>query len=229
MKLRQITEESKKNYLQKVAATVYSYTPMIKNMDQKFEKYGLIHYQQTQNILSLAYAQEQKDALKAEIRNINISTLNQIVADLKAIKEEYIKESIPLATTDPLELSFVEKELKVMTETELMEYYKENYLDTNIVRLLQIEYKARKGHKEGKVRVELPEYNIDDSVISRIDSDIKRTFGMRQITGTMCVFIEKVDEYGTPVPRLISWNTIFEEIENRNLIKHVEVLLTDLF
>lgn len=134
-----------------------------------------------------------------------------------------------MATTDPLELSFVEKELKVMTETELMEYYKENYLDTNIVRLLQIEYKARKGHKEGKVRVELPEYNIDDSVISRIDSDIKRTFGMRQITGTMCVFIEKVDEYGTPVPRLISWNTIFEEIENRNLIKHVEVLLTDLF
>ncbi len=229
MKLRQITEESKKNYLQKVAATVYSYTPMIKNMDQKFEKYGLIHYQQTQNILSLAYAQEQKDALKAEIRNINISTLNQIVADLKAIKEEYIKESIPLATTDPLELSFVEKELKVMTETELMEYYKENYLDTNIVRLLQIEYKARKGHKEGKVRVELPEYNIDDSVISRIDSDIKRTFGMRQITGTMCAFIEKVDEYGTPVPRLISWNTIFEQIENRNLIKHVEVLLTDLF
>ncbi|WP_313563198.1 hypothetical protein, partial [Ruminiclostridium cellobioparum] len=204
-------------------------TPMIKNMDQKFEKYGLIHYQQTQNILSLAYAQEQKDALKAEIRNINISTLNQIVADLKAIKEEYIKESIPLATTDPLELSFVEKELKVMTETELMEYYKENYLDTNIVRLLQIEYKARKGHKEGKVRVELPEYNIDDSVISRIDSDIKRTFGMRQITGTMCAFIEKVDEYGTPVPRLISWNTIFEQIENRNLIKHVEVLLTDLF
>ncbi len=202
---------------------------MIKNMDQKFEKYGLIHYQQTQNILSLAYAQEQKDALKAEIRNINISTLNQIVADLKAIKEEYIKESIPLATTDPLELSFVEKELKVMTETELMEYYKENYLDTNIVRLLQIEYKARKGHKEGKVRVELPEYNIDDSVISRIDSDIKRTFGMRQITGTMCAFIEKVDEYGTPVPRLISWNTIFEQIENRNLIKHVEVLLTDLF
>lgn len=228
MKLREVTQETKQKYLNEVAATVQNYDDMIKAIDTKFSKYGLLHYQQTQNVLNLAYAKEKKEELRAEIKNINITTLDTIAAQLKDIKERYIKEVTPsTAITDPLELDFIEKELKVMTDKELLDYYKENYLDTNIVRLCNIEHKARSGYREGKAMMSLPDYGVEDDVTKKIDSEIKRTIGMRQVVGTMCAFVGRIDETGTPVPKLISWNTVFEEIENRNLHKFLKVSLTD--
>lgn len=228
MKLREITQETKQKYLNEVITTVQNYDAMIKTIDQKFAKYGLLHYQQTQNILDLNYAKDKKEELKVEIKNINTSTLDNIVTQLKGIKERYIKEVAPATSiTDPLELSFIEKELKVMTDKELLDYYKENYLDTNIVRLCNIENKARHNSKEGKIFMPLPEYGVEDEVTSKIDNEIKLTIGMRQVTSSRCSFVGEIDETGTPVPKITPWNTVFGEIEKRNMQRPVKVSLKD--
>lgn len=228
MKLREVSQETRNKYLNEVTTTLVNYDEMIKDIDLKFRQYGLLHYQQTQNVLNLNYARDKKEGLKVDIKNINTTTLDQVVAKLKDIKERYIKECTPAtAITDPLELSFIEKELKVMTDKELLDYYKENYLDTNIVRLVNIEYKARNHHQDGKVMMPLPEYGVDDIVTSKIDKEIKVTAGMRGIVGTMCVFVGEIDDTGSPVPKIISWNTVFEQVEKRNMQKHVKVSLTD--
>ncbi len=228
MKLRQVTEEVKKKYLDEVMATVQDYDAMIKAIDAKLVPYGVIHNQQTQNVLSLDFAKQKKDALKVEIKNINVSALDSIVAKLKDIKERYIKEVAPAAaTTDPLELSFIEKELKVMTESEFREFYKENYLDVNIVRLCNIENKARQGYKDGRPFIPLPEYGIEDMITKEIDKSIKVAVGMRQMVSTTCVFAGAIDETGTVVPKMISWNTLFEQVEKRNMQNRVKVSLLD--
>ncbi len=228
MKLRGITEQTKQKYLNEVSATTKDYDDMIKSIAAKLAKYGMIHFQQTQNVLNLNYAKQKKDELKIEIKNINVSTLDNIIAKLKDVKERYIKEVAPVtAITDPLELSFIEKELKVMREDELLEYYKENYLDTNIVRLCSIENKARHGYKEGKAVMPLPEYGVEDVVTKRIDKGIKTTVAMRQTVNTMCVFVGGIEESGELVPKMLSWSTLFENVEKRNMQNCVKVSLID--
>lgn len=228
MKLRQVTEEVKQKYLNEVTATVQDYDAMIKAIDAKLVPYGAAHFQQTKGVLSLNYAKEKKDALKVEIKNINTSALDSIISKLKGIKERYIKEVAPAtATTDPLELSFIEKELKVMTESEFREFYEVNYLDTNIVRLCNIENKARHGYKDGKTVMPLPEYGVEDGITKRIDKEVKTAVAMRSTVETMCVFAGAIDETGSVVPKMLPWNTVFEQVEKRNMKSLVRVSLID--
>lgn len=228
MKLREVTEATKAKYLNQVDAITKDYDDMISKINGKFAKYGLIQYQMSQGILDTNYAKKQKEALKTEIKNINVTTLDQIVEKLKAIKEAYIKEVAPAtAITDPLELSFIEKELKVMTDKELLDYYKENYMDTNIVRLIEIEHKARHGYKDGKVVMPLPEYGVEDGVTKQLDAEIKTAIAMRSVVSTMCVFVGAIDETGTKVPKMISWGTVFEQVEQRNKSSFKKVSLLD--
>jgi len=114
-----------------------------------------------------------------------------------------------------------------MSDQEFIDYYKDNYLDTNIVRLCNIENKARNNNKEGKLFMPLPTYGVEDFVTSKIDSDIKRTVGMRQIVSSMCSFVGEIDATGTPVPKMISWDTVFSQVEMRNLHNFVKVSLID--
>lgn len=228
MKLREITKEVKEHYLNKVTAIITDYDDMISKINGKFAKYGLIQYQQSQGILDLNYAKEQKEALKVDIKNINITVLDQIVEKLKAVKESYIKEVAPAtAITDPLELSFIEKELKVMKDSEILEYYKENYLDTNIVRLIEIEHKARNGYKDGKSVMPLPELGVDDDVTKAVDEQTKKAVAMRSVVSNMCVFIGKIDATGNLAPKMIPWGTVFEQVEQRNKSSFTKVRLTD--
>jgi hypothetical protein len=51
-------------------ANIQDYDAMIKAIDAKLVPYGVIHNQQTQNVLSLDFARAKEDALKVEIKNI---------------------------------------------------------------------------------------------------------------------------------------------------------------
>ncbi|WP_294170761.1 hypothetical protein [uncultured Clostridium sp.] len=229
MKLREVTQERKDYYENKVVLTLNNYDKMITEVDNKLFRYGAIHHDFCVGKYSLGYAKEKKEDIKVEIKNINVTTLDNIVAELKNIREDYIKEIVPeTSTTDLVELNLIEKELKVMSDSELLEYYKENYLDKNIIRLVQVEYKARNGFKDSnKARLELPKYDVKDTFITKIDTEIKRVVGLRQVVSNMCSFVGEVSATGSPVPKLIPWNTIFENVEKRNLEKIVKVSLKD--
>lgn len=228
MKLREVTTETKAKYFNQVTAITNNYDDMISKINSKFAKYGLIQYQMCQGILDVNYAKQQKEALKVDIKNINVTALDQIIEKLKQIKEAYIKEVAPVsAITDPLELSFIEKELKVMKDGELLQYYKENYLDTNIVRLIEIEHKARNGYKDGNAMMPLPEMGVVDDVTKQIDAEIKLAIAMRSTSGSMCVFVGSLDETGTKVPKMISWGAVFEQVEQRNKNSFNKVKLLD--
>jgi hypothetical protein len=229
MKLRELTEAQKVKYMNDITGITRNYDDMIHKINGLLLQYGDIHYKMTINMLNVNYAREQKDAYKVQIKIINTSALDQIIATLKDTKEKYISDIAPVtAITDILELSFIEKELKVMTDGELQEYYKVNYLDTNIVRLVEIEWKTRKGYKDGNLMISLPEYGVADPITNRIDQEIKMVVGLRQVVDSMCCFQEPAAD-GSTKPVMIPWNTILQQVENRNLSAVVRVTVGDIY
>lgn len=227
MKLRQISDKKRREYLDEVRSVIENWDEFIKMIDGKLRKYGMIHLNQTQGIIGLKLAKERKEELLIDMKNLNVSTIDGIVESLKNVMERYVSEVAPeKATTDPLELSFIEKEIAVMKENELLEYYKENYLDKNIVRLCKIEFNRRNNIK-GQSVIPLQEYGVDDFVTKEIDKSIKFYIGLRQFTGASCSFIGEIEETGTPVPVYVSWSTIISEVEHRNMQHNVNVSLKD--
>lgn len=229
MKLREITEAQKQKYMYDITGITKNYDAMIHSINGLLLQYGDIHYKMTINMLNVNYAKEKKEALKVELKNTNISALDQIIVKLKDTKEKYIKDIAPVtAITDSLELSFIEKELKVMKNDELKDYYKENYLDTNIVRLIDIEWKARNGYKDDNIMMELPKYDAVDQITKRIDEEVKMVVSLRSVVDSMCCFEEPVMDGGTK-PVMIPWNTVLQEVENRNLSTVVRVTIGDIY
>lgn len=228
MKLRELTEAQKQKYMYDITSITKNYDEMIHKINGLLLQYGDIHYKMTVDMISVNYAREQKEAMKVQMKNANVTALDQIIAILKDTKEKYIKDIAPVtAVTDPLELSFIEKELKVMKDSEVLDYYKENYLDSNITRLIEIEWKTRKGYKDGKIMIELPKYDAVDPITNRIDQDIKAVVGLRQVVSNICCFQEPTDSGTKPV--MIPWNHILEQVENRNSSTIVRVTIGDLY
>jgi hypothetical protein len=229
MKLRELTEAQKQKYLYDITSVTKNYDEMIHKINGLLLQYGDIHYKMTIDMISVNYAREQKDALKVQLKNTNVTALDQIIATLKDTKEKYIKDIAPVtAITDSLELSFIEKELKVMKDSEVLDYYKENYLDSNITRLIEIEWKARHDYKDGKVMMELPKYSAVDPITNRIDQEIKAVVALRQVADMMCCFQEPAAD-GHTKPVMMPWNMIIEQVEKRNLSTVVRVTIGDLY
>ena len=229
MKLREITQAQRDRYLGEARAVTQDYAAMINAIDEDLKKYGQIHAQQKQEILTLGYAKEKKDELRANLKSINASTVDGIITKLTEIKDRYIREVAPVqSTTDQLELSFIEKELRVMTDTEFLKYYKENYLDENIVRLCNIENKARRRLEGGGGYLSLPRYSVEDSVTSKLDELINHTAAMKQFVNMACVFAGSISETGKVVPKVIYWDTLLGQLEKQNVQQNAAVGLMDL-
>lgn len=229
MKLREVSEAQKQKYNYDITSVTKDYDGMISKINGLLLQYGDVHYRMTNDIISVNHAKERKEALKVDIKNTNIATLDLIITKLKDIKEKYIKDIAPVtAITDTLELSFIEKELRVMKDKELLDYYKENYLDTNIVRLIEIEYKTRKDHKDSSVIRELPKYSAVDTFTTRIDNEVKTVVGLRQVVGhSLCFQVPVEDESTKPV--MIPWTTVLQQVENRNRSTIVKVTIGELY
>lgn len=227
MKLREITQAQRGQYLSDIQRIILDYSGMIREINSRLASYGLLHYQQTHNIYTIEYVREHKAPLLVEMKNANVTALDHNLTRLKELREKYIQDIAPVtAITDPLELSFVEKELKVMKDEELLEYFKENYLDTNICRLIRIEHKARNGYKDGKPMFPLPEYETIDYITDQIDEAIKTIVALRQLVSSMLCFQEMVGDAVRPV--MISWDNIIKEVEVRNLSSNVRVKIEDI-
>lgn len=226
MKLRKITQEKRQEFLDEVTSVIENWDDFIRQIDGKLKKYGMLHLNQTQEVIGLRFAKEKKEELVVAMKNLNVSTIDDIISNLKDIKERYINKIAPQkATTDPLELSFIEKEIQVMKEADLLAYYKENYLDKNIVRLCRIEFN-RRTNVVGQSIIPM-EYVPEDYVTKQIDEQIKFYVGLRQFTGSSCCFIGEIEETGSPVPKYVSWSTIISEVEHRNMQHNINVSLKD--
>lgn len=226
MKLRKITQEKRQEFLDEVTSVIENWDDFIRQIDGKLKKYGMLHLNQTQEVIGLRFAKEKKEELVVAMKNLNVSTIDDIISNLKDIKERYINKIAPQnATTDPLELSFIEKEIQVMKEADLLAYYKENYLDKNIVRLCRIEFN-RRTNVVGQSIIPM-EYVPEDYVTKQIDEQIKFYVGLRQFTGSSCCFIGEIEETGSPVPKYVSWSTILSEVEHRNMQYNINVSLKD--
>jgi hypothetical protein len=229
MKLIELTEAQKQRYINDITSVTKNYDEMIHKINGLLLQYGDIHYKMTVDMISVNYARDKKAELRVQLKNTNVTALDLIIATLKDTKEKYIKDIAPVtAITDPLELSFIEKELKVMKDSEVLDYYKENYLDSNITRLIEIEWKARHDYKDGKVMMELPKYSAVDPITNRIDQEIKAVVALRQVADMMCCFQEPAAD-GHTKPVMMPWNTIIEQVEKRNLSTVVRVTIGDLY
>ena len=227
MKLREITQEQRAKYLSDIQKIILDYQGMISEIDKRLASYRVIQYQQAQNVITLSHAKGQKEPLLVEMKNINAIALDEKVAALNELKEKHIEDVAPVtAITYTLELSFIEKELKVMTDQELQVYYKENYLDTNICQLIKIEHKGR-SYKDNKTMLPLPEYGVEDYISGQIDNAIHTIMALRQLAQST-LGMQQLDG-GALKNVMIPWNQIIHEIEVRNLSSNTKVTVNEMF
>lgn len=214
-----ILDASKKQaYLNRINNTNTHFDKMIAAIDQKLVEYGKVEYGLVNEMIHPNFAATKREALQAEIKNLNMVHLENAVADLLKIKEDYLDAVIPStkSITDPLELALREKELKVMTEKELREYYKDNFKDETLARLITIEYKTRKGHISGKGYMPLQGLDFSDGITVQIDDRARVVKGMRDMSNSICVFPLSIGEDGIPIPKLVPWDTVFQQVKKRN-------------
>lgn len=209
MQMKELTQPEKQKYIDKMVLATTDFNDMFNQMNKKLLAYSDVHYKMTKDIISVNHAKEQEKILTVEIKNINRQALDQAVTNLQALREEYLKEYAPKKepTTDPLELSFIEKELAVMSENELNTYCNENYLDANILRLCKIEFKKR-----NKIFIEKTNYS--DNITNTIDNEINAVIALRSISSTCLAFNEIL---GDDIRRVqASWGPILEQIGVRS-------------
>ena len=226
MKMNEVTKEVMGKYLQQINDSITDFKGMFKEIDKYLLVYGQLHYKFAHNEITMAYAKQEKDKLISNSKNAMLAQYNNIIESLKTIRDEYIsKELMPSKSTltDPVELSLIEKELKVMSDAELFRYYEENYMIDSISRLCIVEYKARK-RDDGKL-APLPEFKPNDDVIKAAEDYISKYVAIRQLISSTCVFISIDPETKSWIPKMIAWDVIFKQIENRNHSSNITTTL----
>ena len=188
--MKAVSEEQKKKFLSRINDNMTSYDALIKDVNKVLLEYGREFFGYTSGRVTESYIREHKDNMLAGIGLASRKALSDMAAALEQLKADYISESYPAdTTTDPLELSFVGKELEVMTSEELRIFYEENFTDANKVRLFDIEVKRRSRSDDQSKRTEgnwlstvKDEFEIRDGVTKKISERIKLVNGMRSLS-----------------------------------------------
>lgn len=217
MKLRNVDREIKEKYLGMSEDAASDWDDLIKVVNRNIKEYANIHRDFTNGVTTLTYSNDKKESIKNIIINATLSKFDRIVSDLKAIKQLYVDKAAPSTTTkDQMELSFIEKELAVMTNEELEEYYTENYLNTSISRLCVIERKKRKNNNSMQMSkvFDYESLTPTDHVTEKFDEKIKYYASIRQVASGSFVLPYESDEESEPTIKMIGWRSFFNEIEN---------------
>ena len=215
-----ILDASKKQaYLNRINNTNTHFDKMIAAIDQKLFEYGKVEYGLVNETIHPNFAATKREALQAELKNLNMVHLENTVADLLKIKEDYLDAVIPStkSISDPLELALVEKELKVMKDTELREYYKDNFKDETLARLITIEYKNRVSYKSAIAYMPLQGLDYSDAITVEIDDRVRVVKSMRDMSNSICTFPSSIGDNGNPIPKMLPWDTVFQQVKKRNM------------
>lgn len=220
------TQQLKNNYYEMIKNEMLDYKGMMKKINQLCYSYGKDFYQFTSGKIALKYIQNKKTETKASVIKVVQETYNNMSSKLKAIREKYIKQCFPLTNTvDPVELNLIAKELELMSVKELSDFYKDNILDSNKVRLFDIEVKKRKKSNNENSLSEATgleslreSYKIEDEVTKYIDEKIKFLNSCCQFASSYFIYLNDngIDLVNEIKPKMIPYNVIMNYVEGKS-------------
>lgn len=221
--MKVVNEELKKKFLSRINDNMTIYDALIKDVNKALLEYGSEFFGYTSGRVTESYIREHKENMLTGIGLASRKAFSDMSAALEQLKADYIIESYPAdTTTDPLELSFVGKELEVMTSEELRAFYEENFNDANKVRLFDIEVKRRSRSDDQSRRTEgnwlssvKEEFEIRDSVTEKIGERIKLVTGLRSFSGNVLYFLS-IGEDGGVMTKLNPLSDIIRTVESRS-------------
>lgn len=112
-----------------------------------------------------------------KMRELQLNLLNGMIEELVKVKEEHLTVEPKQETKDLVELSLVEKELEVMTDDELVDFYRSNVGDANLMRLFNITLKKNDIKKKGSmdlVQIKIDQIEDADETVRFIDDFIRQ-------------------------------------------------------
>ena len=190
--MRSATLEQTNKYLNALTSKVQNMKSAVPEINKLLYEYGVVYNQYKRNITTNDYRMKVRKETMDKIAELSRGRYVALMDELTRIKEEYIKELLPdTVTTDPAELSLISKELEVMDEKELKDFYSESFTDPNKKRLFDIELKRRtRSGKESvkaeaeQIRLYADNYRYTDNVTEQYDSRIKIADSGRQLSGS---------------------------------------------
>ncbi len=219
MQVLESTPEQKEKYEIYINSVYRGYDSLINKINKILLSYGEVFFKGTQNILTHEYVLNKKKETKEEITNLSQKTFISAVEELKEYKEKYLNECFPMTSTDDsLELDFISRELAVMNSDELKQFYLENMLDKNKVRLFDIELKKRLNSNDNDaqlIKLFKDEFTIEDSITKKIDERIKYFDGLRQISISSLALIKSLNG-STPEIKMLSFDEVFRFVEGKS-------------
>ena len=233
MQILESTLEQKEKYQAAINSVYSGYDRLLPQINEILLSYGRVFYDQTQNKITYEYLMKTKQESKEKMINLSQETFIHAVDKLKEYKEQYLNECFPMTSTDdPLEVDFISRELSVMNADELKQFYLENMLDKNKVRLFDIELKKRINENDQDaqvIKIFKDEFTIEDSITKEIDEKIKYFDGLRQITLSSLALIKSLNG-ATPEIKMLSFDEVFRFAEAKscmfrpNIINIIELL-----
>lgn len=221
--MHETTQEQKDKYLNKMRGIRATVIEMVPKINKILVNYGMVYYRKTKGEYTEGYFRQARAKAEEDI-NITIrDKFTEIIDDLAKEKNRYIDECFEKKeTTDPIELSFVSKELELMNREELQEFFELNFLDKNMIRLFDIEIKRRSKSNESCMNTEAMmlqsfcnEFVINDIVIQKIDKCIKDFIGARSVSSDM-LFLLQYDEYDNMSARTVTISEMFNLIHAKS-------------
>lgn len=112
-----------------------------------------------------------------KMQELQVNLLNGMIEELVKVKEEHLAIEPKQETKDLVELSLIEKELEVMTDDELVDFYRANVGDANLMRLFNITLKKNDIKKKGSmdvVKIKINQIEDTDGTVRFIDDFIRQ-------------------------------------------------------
>lgn len=224
MKTVILTVEQRDKYRNRLTNVFPVYDRMVKKADSVLFEYAKVHNGLAQELIHPNTAQEKKDLVKTEVKQVCQTHMLEAIQIIKDIKSEYLAQVMPVVDMkqDIVELTLLEKEIAILSDEEFIKYYEENWLDNVISRLCALEIKRR-----GLPNPMLAKDSYSDDLTKTIDEQLRMTLAIERSVNNMLILPKFAGE-GVGVNPPMQWDFIFRQIELVNQDGLEKVTLADL-
>lgn len=184
-----------------------------KAIEDIVQTHGVNWYNVSEGKMHPNEAQENTDSLLLKAQETNTKHTVEALEELLKIKTDYKNTIMPPSSNkyDVVEISILEKEMSVMTDDELEQYYKENWLDDMLTRLIVVQKKKRALAKHGITAgvTILTRETYSDSFTKEIDEFISFVNAIAMGANTRFIYVYN------PITKTVftqSWEAIFRYI-----------------
>lgn len=225
MKTVILTVEQRAKYRNRLTNVFPVYDRMVNKANSVLFEYAKAHNGLAQELVHPNVAQEKKELLKVEVKQVCQTHMIEAIQIVKDIKSEYLAEVMPIVDMkqDMVELTLLEKEIAILSDEEFIKYYEENWLDNVISRLCALEIKRR-----GLPNPMLAKDSYSDDLTKTIDEQLRMTLAIERSVNNMLILPKFAGETKIGVNSPIQWDFIFRQIELVNQGGLRKVTLADL-